>query len=52
MKIYFMLVNDQFMKTDWKQVQKHRFATRHNWSKGTAHLIKCAGHTERYDHSI
>jgi hypothetical protein len=36
------------MQIDWEKIQKQRLAIKRNWITGTAHLIKCSGHKERY----
>ncbi|CAF4478997.1 unnamed protein product [Rotaria sp. Silwood2] len=36
------------IQIDWEKIHKQRLATKRNWLTGTAQLIKCAGHTERY----
>lgn len=42
------LIDNPETQIDWERMQKQRLATKRNWMTGTAHLIKCAGHTERY----
>ncbi|CAF3745853.1 unnamed protein product [Adineta steineri] len=32
---------------DWKKIQKQHLAIKRNWLTGTAHIIECAGHTQR-----
>jgi hypothetical protein len=50
-KFYFYLDNKS-IQIDWENIQKQRLATKRNWMTGTAHLIKCLGHTERYKNSL
>ena len=45
--LFFFEIENAEMDIDWEKLQKQRLATKRNWMTGTAHLIKCAGHTER-----
>ncbi len=45
---FFSKIENSNMQIDWEKIQKQRLAIKRNWITGTAHLIKCSGHKERY----
>ncbi|CAF1094459.1 unnamed protein product [Adineta steineri] len=45
-KLYFYLEKTN-TQIDWKKIQKQHLAIKRNWLTGTAHIIECAGHTQR-----